>query len=225
MIGYCKYQDGHFSKWQVTMDKHWHLSYPNVFVRENELYMCPESYQNEEVCLYRLIEFPDKWEKVEVLFKNVRYVDSTFLYYKGQNYMFTFEPLFKENEGRLYIFLYNGEKYVNPIVITDKKEIARPGGNFIIKNEKIIRVSQNSETEYGDGLIFSEVLSLNPYAEKIVKKVYPKDINILSNKKYRGIHTYNSIGNIEVIDLKVKRHSLVEYLAKKRIRKVFVKKY
>lgn len=47
VIGYCTYENGRFGAWTITMDKHWHLSYPNVFVYENNLYMCPESYQKE----------------------------------------------------------------------------------------------------------------------------------------------------------------------------------
>ena len=60
VIVYCKYEENGFSDWKVCMDKHWHLSYPNVYVVDNELYMCPESYQREDVSVYKLIEFPDK---------------------------------------------------------------------------------------------------------------------------------------------------------------------
>ena len=48
VLGYCKYSNGTFGEWTVTMDKHWHLSYPNVFVLEDKLYMCPETNQMED---------------------------------------------------------------------------------------------------------------------------------------------------------------------------------
>ncbi|GFI63499.1 hypothetical protein IMSAG117_00914 [Lactobacillaceae bacterium] len=31
VIGYCEFMGDHFSEWKVTMDEHWHLSYPTAF--------------------------------------------------------------------------------------------------------------------------------------------------------------------------------------------------
>lgn len=225
VIGYCEYQDGCFDEWKVTMDKHWHLSYPNVFVYQNELYMCPESNQSEDVSLYRLREFPDKWEKINTFIENEKCVDTTFFSFNNENYMFTFKPNFKKYGGELYLYKIK-ENRMEVRFITDDEEMARPGGNVLNIDGKYIRVSQNCLGDYGKGLVFSEIDSVWPlYKEHIVKKIFVDDIPINSNKKFIGIHTYNCLDGLEVIDLKYTTFSLQEYIAQKRVRKVFLNKY
>ncbi len=227
VIGYCTYENGRFGSWTVTMDKHWHLSYPNVFVYEDNLYMCPESYQKEEVGVYKLIAFPDHWEKVVSLLENRKYVDTTFLKREGQEYLFTFQPSFNQYGGFLLQYKIKDCKVSDMHVITNDKSIARPAGNFIEENGKLIRVSQNSANGYGEGLVFSEVDSLFPeYQEHRVRNVYPEDILVEGKqRKYIGIHTYNRCQDLEVIDLKYICYSFKEWIARKRVRKVFWNKY
>lgn len=226
VIGYCEYNNGVFGEWIVTMDRHWHLSYPNIFVYRNELYMCPESYQREDVSVYKLREFPDNWIKTDTLIENEKCVDTTFFSYKGEIYLFTFKPSFHKYGGCLYLYrlkdgCIDGEKY-----ITDNREYARPGGNILNKNGKYIRVSQDCTKDYGCGLAFSEIDSVWPnYEEHLIKKISVDDIPIKTKGKFTGIHTYNTLNDIEVIDLKYRDFSFQEYIAQKRVRKVFLNKY
>ena len=227
VIGYCIYENGRFGPWTITMDKHWHLSYPNVFVYEDDLYMCPESYQKEEVGIYKLIEFPDCWEKVVSLLENGKYVDTTFLKREEREYLFTFQPSFKQYGGSLLQYRIQDGKVSNMYTVTNDKSTARPAGNFIEENGKLIRVSQNSSNGYGEGLVFSEIDTLFPkYQEHKVRDVYPKDVLIEGKQReYIGIHTYNRLQDLEVIDLKYTCYSLKEWMARKRVRKVFLNKY
>ena len=223
VIGYCEYIDGKFSNWIITMDKHWHLSYPNVFVRNGELYMVPESYQLEEVALYRLKEFPDKWEKERVILDNVEYCDSTFLNDNGEEYMFTFERGRKSPEGRGLLYkLSTGEFQV----LSDSLEGTRCGGKIIYENGKKIRVGQDCVMEYGKGLIFYEIESIWPkYKEKEIGRLYVEDLEFDRRREYTGVHTYNRISDLEVFDLRYASSTLEEEQASDRVHKVFVDKY
>lgn len=227
VIGYCRYENGRFGKWRISMDEHWHLSYPNVFVRNGELFMCPECWQKNEVGIYRLTGFPDKWEQTGCLFHNARYVDTTFLEQDGEQYIFTFAPDFVGDKGRLLLFLEKKDGSVTgPQVITSDISLARPGGNIIRQDGKWFRVSQNCQNSYGEGLVFSEIDSLWPeYKEHAVRRIFPKDLNIETKKKVLGVHTYNRLGSMEVIDLKYYAPSFSEYMAAKRTHKVFLNKY
>lgn len=226
LIVYAKFENGKFGNWQVTMDKHWHISYPNVFVYENNLYMCPETYQKEEVALYKLVSFPDHWERVSVLVDNMKCVDTTFLRDGGEIYMYTFEPTFHGSEGSLYIYKYNNGEFSEKKKVCDDLRYARPAGNMIWKDGKRYRVAQNCEREYGSGITIMEVESVWPeYREKQIVKIFPYDIKLNKMKRYCGIHTYNTFENIEVVDLKYEKSSVIEYFAKRRVRKVFVNKY
>lgn len=225
-IGYCKYKDGQFSEWHISMDRHWHLSYPNVWVDNDALFMCPESYQNGEVDIYRLIEFPDKWEKQEALISNVEYCDTTFLRDGEEKYAFTFERGEKSpaGNGLLYRF-HNGTS--EHIYLTDSLEGTRCGGKVMKKDGKYIRVGQNCVKEYGSGLIFFEIDSIWPmYKEHEIKRINIQDVSIVNPQHdYTGIHTYNSCSDIEVIDLRFPSSTIEENIASNRVHKVFVNKY
>lgn len=226
VIAYCEYDGVGFKEWTVTMDKHWHLSYPNVWLQDGRINMCPESYQREEVGIYELKEFPDRWEKKKTLISNVEYCDSTFLKYGDEEYMFTFEKGNKTPEGKGYLYhIVNGELRERQY-IGDSLEGTRCGGNIIYKDGKCIRVGQNCTREYGGGLIFYEIDSVWPrYEEHEIKRIEPEDVTVDSRKKYTGIHTYNCTEEFEVIDLKSRRYTLTEHIAQNRVRRVFLNKY
>lgn len=226
VIGYCEYQNGQFGEWTVTMDRHWHLSYPNVFVHDDKLYMCPESYQREDVSIYELQEFPDRWKKVVTLIDNEKCADSTFFRYEGESYLFTFKPSFHQYGGQLFLYHIKDGSIIGEQYISDNKISARPGGNVLYIDGKYFRVSQDCSSGYGCGLVFSEIRNVWPkYEESIVKRVSADDILGSCQGKYIGIHTYNTLNGIEVVDLKYPTFSLQEYMAQRRVRKVFLFKY
>lgn len=227
VIGYCIYENGKFGEWQVSMDEHWHLSYPNVYVRGDSLFMCPESWQKNEVGIYRLVEFPGRWEQTECLFRNVRYVDTTFLEQEGERYIFTFAPRLPGDEGNLLLFKKMEDETVgSPLVIATDRGLTRPGGNILHQDGRLIRVSQNCQNLYGEGLVFSQIDSLWPnYQEHVVKRIFPKDIRVETKKEILGVHTYNRHGELEVIDIQYYQSSLTEYRASRRTHKVFLNKY
>lgn len=226
VIAYCRFENGQFTDWTVSMDKHWHLSYPNVFAAGDKLYMCPESYQNDEIAVYELQAFPDQWKKIKVLASNVQCVDTTFFTYQEKDYMFTFK---QERGGvRGELCLYRIEEGNISLTQTIAKDVssARPGGNVLWKDGKAVRVSQNGDGGYGSGLVFSAIDSVEPvYEEHEVKRISAQDVQGDWKRTFTGIHTYNRLDDIEVIDLKYQRISLTEYLARKRVRKVFQNKY
>lgn len=227
VIGYCKYEEGKFGEWTVSMDRHWHLSYPNVFVEDEKLYMIPESYQLGEVVKYELVEFPNKWKKVCTYISDVEYCDSTFLEYKdGNQYMFTFERKAGSAAGNGYIFQISDGKLSNKRLFSDCLLGARCGGKVIEENGVYIRVAQDCEGGYGSGLVFFEIDEIQPeFREHEIKRLYPTDIAIDSDKEYTGLHTYNRLRNIEVIDLKYVSSSKEEEEASERVHKVFLNKY
>lgn len=227
VIGYCEYENGCFSDWKISMDNHWHLSYPNVFVKDGKLMMCPETYQKKEVSIYELVELPNKWKIHKIILYDVMLVDSTFLSLENQHFMFSFKPSFIGNEGSLIQYKISEDYQVlSEKIISSDISVARPAGNFIKNKNKIFRVCQISGCNYGEGIKITKVESVWPeYKENIVKTIYPSDILVDSNKKIDGIHTFNSLGDLEVIDIKYYDKTFGEYIASKRTKKVFTNKY
>ncbi len=227
VIGYSKFDGEKFGDWIVTMDRHWHLSYPNVFVEKGELYMVPESYQLREVVLYKLIDFPDKWKKMHSYISDVEYVDTTFLKENdGKEYMITFELEEPFPNGTAWIYEVKNNHLQNKRLISKNLEGARCGGKIIKKEDKCIRVAQNCTREYGGGLLFYEIDEVDPiYREHEIYRIDPEDVIGDFKRKYTGIHTFNSLGDIEVIDLSYVSSTVEENEASDRVHKVFVDKY
>ena len=226
VIAYSRLEDGRFTDWTVSMDKHWHLSYPNVFVAGDKLYLCPESYQNEEIAVYELQAFPDQWKKVTVLLANVQCVDTTFFTCEGKTYMFTFKREKGGVKGELYLYRLEGEKRTLLQTIAKDDSSARPGGRVLYQDGRLIRVSQDGAGGYGSGLVFREIDAVEPvYAEHEVRRISARDVPGNWKRRFTGIHTYNRIDEVEVVDLRYRQVSLTEFAAQRRVRKVFVNKY
>ena len=69
-IGYAILRDGNIGKWnQVIVEDH-HLSYPFIFEYDENVYIIPESSQNNTLDVYKAVDFPDKWEKQKTLLKS-----------------------------------------------------------------------------------------------------------------------------------------------------------
>lgn len=226
VIGYCTFDGQKWSEWTVTLDLHWHLSYPFVYVEEGDLYMCPESYQNGEVDIYRLDGFPNKWSKVKTLFCNVKYADTTMFEKDGEKYLFTFHMIKGGAVGDGGLYKIEGDKMIDMGIISKNRSGARCGGKVIKADGKLIRVAQDCEKEYGSGIIFYGIETISPeYKENEIKRVYPKDIIVKSKRKYVGLHTYNECNEIQVIDLKYRCFSPKELWGRHRVRKVFLNKF
>ena len=79
---------------------------------------------------------------------NEKLVDSTFCKFGGGNYMFTFKPTFQSYNGALYLYKLNDNYDIeDKWYITDDSLVARPGGNILNHDGKLIRVSQESDGE------------------------------------------------------------------------------
>lgn len=221
VIAYAKWKNGYFGRWIPVIDEGYHMSFPNVFMKGEEVYMIPETSAVGTISLYRALEFPDKWERCEILYTGGKYVDTCFMHWNGHTYGFTYK-INEERDtsiGKLYRFELVEQKVLdfveNPI--TDLDRVARPAGNFVYREDKTYRVSQNCEGIYGNGLIFSEVhFDGKRYFEQIVKEVYPTDLKLTKRYNIIGCHTYNEEGDWQVIDIRHKDKGLGIFAMKLR---------
>ena len=97
-IAYSKWNGKSFEKWKIVIEEDYHLSFPNIFEEGDEIYICPESNQSNELYLYKAIEFPDKWEKVHIICNNIKCVDTVFLKRGNKKFCFTYD-LNEKNEN------------------------------------------------------------------------------------------------------------------------------
>ena len=206
-IGYCQYDGEGFGQWQLAIKEMWHLSYPNIFEWNGNIYMLPEQYQSGEIALYECVQFPSKWKRLSPLKCKGEYVDSTVLFQNDKAWLFTLRmnPE-KHSEGELL-----RTKLFSPVELGEFDVIdtagglyKRPAGHFLVSNGKTYRVAQNCDGGYGKGLIFYFVEKCNDktYREIEHKRINVNDFNGIDGGRYSGVHTYNQCSNLEIVDLK-----------------------
>ena len=181
-------------------DPNQHYSYPHVFWAGNDLFMIPEARSSGRVDLYRCQEFPHKWKPERTLLEG-KYVDTTVWQHDGLWWMAatTAEPA--SRAGCLLLFYSDsltGEWHFHPgnPISTDIR-FNRGAGRVFQHENRWIRPSQSCCPIYGYSFSFNEIteLSKDRYSERTSLTVTPEVW-----KGIRGVHTYNWLGNIELID-------------------------
>lgn len=197
------------SKIYPCLDIGIHMSYPFIFEQKGQVYMLPECHQSNKLTVYRAEKFPDVWVEDRVLLDNVKVCDSNIWEQSGKIYLSTMKihgMPYRYDELCLY-YLNKGELIPctnNPIVYGSER--ARNGGACFKWADKLIRPAQNCSNSYGENLTFQIIKRISPeeYLEQEVLKLCISDISVKnSRKKFDGIHTFNTNGKYDVIDLRI----------------------
>lgn len=221
VIGCCEWKKNHWSHWKVIIKQTYHMSFPYVFLWENEIYLIPETSETKTVELYKADKFPYKWKKIKTILKNVTLTDTIVINNKNNSLdVLTTEFV----DGKMLDIYLSFDSQFNVM----KKEVWhsekdnntgggdwRNGGRLVnISNndtEYIYRVTQNCRNGYGKGLIFTLFDDAIATAKDCIM-LFPDDFEIDTVKKISGIHTYTAIDNMEVIDICIRHFSVISFV-------------
>lgn len=194
--------DGTFGVPRVVLEEKHHLSYPQVFARDGEIFMIPESGSAREVVLYRAAQFPDRWERDTVLMKNSDFNDATLLEANGRFWLLGTERYgFGSASDTLAVYSAPSLRgpwaahTLNPIAVDHSA--ARPGGAIVRHGAKLMLPVQDGSRAYGGGL---GLMSLDQLDDNDVRFSRPRPICPGPAWARAGIHTLNRAGRVEVID-------------------------
>jgi len=162
---------------QIVLKEPFHLSYPCVFKFKNEYYMIPETARTNSIRLYKAIDFPYCWLYLKTLLKGRNFTDNTIFYYNNTWWLFTLT-------GHNYsLRLYYSDNLLGPWtehpkspILKDDANFARPGGNVIVYDNRIVRYTQDNDPYYGN-------------------QVWAFEITIITKKNYEE----NRIGNRPIL--------------------------
>jgi len=199
-------ENGLISEQKSVLKKKYHLSYPFIFQFDGTNYMIPESSSNNQIDVYKCLDFPDQWEFYKTIMNKVQSVDTTIFYHDKKWWMFTG---ILENKGMSSwdeVSLFYSDNPIEPNwiphptnpIISDVRQ-ARSAGKIFEFNGKLCRPSQDSSHGYGYGISINEIITINEneYLERPIKKLLPTwDEDIF------GLHTINHSNNFTVIDVK-----------------------
>ena len=186
---------------EVVLDTGVHASYPYVIESDGEIYCIPETYQANEVRLYRAIEFPHRWEQVTTLVQGVSALDSTVFQHDDRWWLMCTD---QEDGSNSKLRVYHSPSLVGPWephalnpVKTDIRS-SRPAGTPFIHKGELFRPTQDSSESYGGAITITRIDVLTPtaFSEEIVNRIAPP-----RSGPYRdGIHTLSAVGNRTVVD-------------------------
>ncbi len=176
-----------------------HLSYPFPLEIGGELYLVPESSAENEVALYRCVEFPDRWERTSVLFPFAG-IDTTVFAHDGRWWAFCTR---RETGPGVALHAYHAASprgpwtphALNPIVVD--VSCARPAGPPFVVDGVLYRTGQDCSRTYGGAVVLARVDELSPtaYAERAVRR-----IEAPPGPFPDGLHTLSFCGDTIVLD-------------------------
>ena len=140
----------------TILDPPFHISYPQVFMHDDQYYMLPETKRSNNVILFKATNFPYDWVASDTLIKNVRFKDATLLSMDELNVIITCNDdlesfVYCSNnifEGWEECENYN-KRYGNEV---------RPGGRIFNIDGKYFIPMQNLNKAYGTSLSLYEII-------------------------------------------------------------------
>lgn len=208
-IGVCCIEQG--CKVTEIIREEFHMSYPNAFEWNGNIYMIPETYQSEQIRLYKCVEFPFKWQLEAILYQGLKVVDFSFYLQDDILYGMAYDIGSENWKNRYFMcdlnILEMREIFPEKINVVDK----RPGGNIFIKGVDKYIPLQECQRCYGEYLYFVKLNQFNEDNLEHEKKFEIRARDILLKRKflrYDRVHTYNQLENFETIDVFLYQFSL-----------------
>lgn len=194
--------DGRFGRPRTVLEDRFHMSYPQVFARDGEIWMIPETGAGNRVSLFRARRFPEVWEEHRVLVADRQIFDATLLEHQGFLWLFGTE---RDGAGSasdtMVVFFASALEGpwrphpMNPVLID--KSAARPGGAFVKTGDSVFLPLQDGTARYGGGLGIAQLRHLDPHRVELSQ---PASIDTAGYWPYPRIHTLNRHGRLETID-------------------------
>lgn len=141
-----------------------HLSYPQVFLHDRQVWMIPEAASSGKVWLYAADIFPNKWRRAKVLI-NEPLVDPSIVIKPEGIYLF---GTTRSYELKLFFSPDMSHEFVSTgFVISKDKSISRNGGKPLCIQNVLYRVAQNCKQSYGQNISLLKIdqLSFDKYSE------------------------------------------------------------
>ena len=177
-----------------------HYSYPQVLRYKEDLYLIPESAQNNRIDLYKIEDGKALFTKT--LVDSFAGIDPTIFYTDNKYWLFATDGG-GGSYWKLHIW-YSTELFGNwtPHILNPVKcdvRSSRGAGAIYKDGSRIIRPTQNCFPNYGSSISLNEIKNLTPenFEEEVVGEIFPP-----KDREFIGIHTISSIGNKTIVDLK-----------------------
>lgn len=175
-----------------VLDLEYHLSFPYIFEENGEIFLMPETSENERLELYRGVSFPVKWELYATAFEGETVADAFFYTDEDhEKWLFLNKQVMETAPMNSELYIYNVDSLKfenlqphsqNPVIIDAR--VARIGGAVFKHAGERYRPSQrNVDAIYGRALNINKIekLSIQEYSERTERVVRPSfDKNLMT---------------------------------------------
>ncbi|MDZ4093525.1 MAG: hypothetical protein U1D35_01280 [Paracoccaceae bacterium] len=199
-------QDGTVIRQQPCLAEPWHLSYPQVFAAEGELWMLPEAHRSGRLTLYRAENFPMKWARYCEITLDCVPVDASVLRYRGKWWMF-YAPATTRASKISHLHVAFADRLAGPWhphkgnPVRQDVASSRPGGTPVVHEGAILLPVQDCTRTYGGAIraLRIEQLSETTFAASVGAPITP----LPGFAPYcDGLHTMSACGPVTMIDAK-----------------------
>lgn len=190
----------------TALSEPWHLSYPQVFAADGEIWMLPEAHRSGGLTLYRATPFPEAWEPAARLRLDTPAIDAT-PFRHGGLWWLAYSPDGPQRwkQGRLH--LASAERLTGPWRPHPRNPVrvdlasSRPGGTPFTLDGRLRLPVQDCTRTYGGAIRLLEILELTP--DRFEAQAGPPLQPPPSAGPYRnGLHTLSACGDVTLFDVK-----------------------
>ncbi len=188
-----------------VLEKDTHLSFPYIIKEGNNIYVCPENYESGGVFIYRRSSDGILVDPHKII--DTSLVDTQLIKIDDFYYAFGVETISGDNNESRFLQVYRSSSITDSFVffcsITNILAEERGAGQLFVEAGQIVRPAQSCERSYGDSLVFYSLqINENDIFEKLLDKLYPRMYGHFG----LGLHTFNKLQDIVVVDGKDFRH-------------------
>lgn len=189
---------------KIILDDKKHLSYPFIFMENDEIFVICESYKSKKLDLYKLDKSNLSLQKIREIFSHQEGIDPTIIKFNHKYWLFYSKK--EKSEEELYLAYANSlhDNFIqhpkNPI--KSCKASARSAGTPFIADNQIYRPAQNCQKFYGEKITINKIniLNENDFNEEICYEILPPKNVIDNQSSFIAIHTISKFGDITLID-------------------------
>ena len=185
---------------KIILEATTHLSFPAIYKVEGKFFVHPENAASGKSIIYEYDQEQDALVNPKVLIDEpltdaiIHRVDALYEVVSTKN----------PNPNGNTLNFYRAESFFGPYTLADtftySSNTARMAGAFLGN----VRPAQNCNGAYGRSVVFYE-------CDKVIKELKPSGV------RYAGLHTFNTLNNTFVVDLKKYDFALLYYI-KERIK-------
>ncbi|MDF7674817.1 hypothetical protein PT277_05705 [Acetobacteraceae bacterium ESL0709] len=188
-----------------ALEEEWNLGYPQLFEHDGGIYMLPEAHASGRLSLYRAVNFPTEWEKVQGFEFPLSVVRGTMFYHAHRWWLF-WSPAdsVRRKEDTLHIAVAEELTGVwadmGPF-LTDRGGAVPGGTPLVTEGTVFLPVVQNRRT-MGGGL---RLLRFESFGGSKPLLVGGRSLDFppsLATSYPDGMHTLSEAGPVSLIDVK-----------------------